>query len=419
MGTDACGGRLQMHLPVRAGCRFGLPRWQEPQRNPVMYSPVFEDLPAFIDTWLAALDRLETRDGQIVLAYATRQHDMTELAAVHSVSRERIRQIVDHHFDAISSAQRNCDSRIGQAVSSLGSWAERAGLELAYRFRRCRSAQADRFARQLINLSALKPGQQPWLNVAWALLPAPRPSRPSLKRVYPEAERALWEATAPCSPQQVRTALSSLEPVMARWPRLDLELHILAVSGVASDQDNGKYHFGRDWNTGYRRDRLLIRHYMARVLQEAGRCMTIGELAEAATAQARADGLSRRYSFQQARNALPSSRRFKWTSRSTYGLVEWDVGHTDPARHGHSRPSLAGEILHVLKTSPEPVHFSEMRGHLETRFTATLSSINSSIRRLKGSSLRIDEHGYLHRWNRSTGCGAAAADDGPESTERV
>ena len=147
--------------------------------------------------------------------------------------------------------------------------------------------------------------------------------------------------------------------------------------------------------------------------------MTIGELAEAATAQARADGSSRRYSFQQARNALPSSRRFKWTSRSTYGLVECDVGHTDPARHRHSRPSLAGEILHVLKTSPEPVHLSEMRGHLQTRFTATLGSINSSIRCLECSSLRIDEHGYLHRWNRSTGCGPPPADDGPESTERV
>ena len=67
-----------------------------------MHCPVFEHLPAFIDAWLAVLDRLETRDGQIVFAYATRQHHMTELAAVHSVSRERIRQIVDHHFDAIS-----------------------------------------------------------------------------------------------------------------------------------------------------------------------------------------------------------------------------------------------------------------------------------------------------------------------------
>ena len=64
--------------------------------------------------------------------------------------------------------------------------------------------------------------------------------------------------------------------------------------------------------------------------------------------------------------------------------------------------SLAGEIIHVLKTSPEPVHLSEMRVHLETRFTATLGSINSSIRRLEGSSLHIYEHGYLHRLTRST-----------------
>lgn len=57
--------------------------------------------------------------------------------------------------------------------------------------------------------------------------------------------------------------------------------------------------------------------------------MTIGELAEAASSQARADGPFRRYSFRQPRNALPSSRRFKWTSRSTYGLAEWVIGRSD------------------------------------------------------------------------------------------
>ena len=158
--------------------------------------------------------------------------------------------------------------------------------------------------------------------MAWALLPAPKHNRPSLKRVYPEAERALWEATTPLSPQDVSEALTALDPVMAQWPQLDLELHLLAESGAAPDPETGRYHLGRDWKTGYRRDRLLIRYYMVRALQEAGRCMTIGELAEAATAQARTDGLFRRYSFQQARHALSSSRRFKWTGRSTYGLAE-------------------------------------------------------------------------------------------------
>ena len=363
-----------------------------------MDAPVFEDLSAFIEAWLAALDRLEARHGEIVFAYATRRSTMAELAAVHGVSRERVRQIVDHHFEAIRAAQENCDGPIGEAIRSLHHWTEKARLELAYRFRRCRSAQADRLAGQLINLSALQPGQRPWLSVAWALVPAPQSGRPNLKRVCPEAERAVWEATTPLSPQEVREALKDLDPVLAQWPQLDLELHLLAVAGVAPNPETGRYHIGRHWKTGYRRDRLLIRHYMARALQEAGRCMTIGELAEAATAEAEIDGHFRQYSFQQARNALPSSRRFKWTSRSTYGLAEWDVGHTDPARGEHSRPSLAGEILHVLDASPAPVHISEMRDHLRTRFTATRSSINSAIRRLEGTSLRIYQYGYLHRY---------------------
>ncbi len=276
-----------------------------------MDSPVFEHLSAFIEAWLAALDRLEPRDGQVVFDYATSCSTMAELAAVHGVSKERIRQIVNQHFEAVWSVDEYLEGPIGRAVCSLDSWAERAGLELAYRFRRCRSTQADRFAQQLINLSVLDPAQCPWLNVAWALLPAPRHNRPGLNRVYPEVERALWEATTPLSPQEVSEALTALDPVLAEWPQLDLELHLLAVAGVAPDPETGRYHLGRDWGTGYRRDPQLIRHYMARALQEAGRCMTIGELAEAATAEAQADGHSRRYSFMQVRNALPSSRRFK------------------------------------------------------------------------------------------------------------
>ena len=419
VGADVSRGTAESHPPARAGCRLGLPRWQRHQRNQVMDSPVFENLSAFIEAWLAALDRLESREGQIVFDYATRRSTMADLATVNGVSRERMRQIVDHHFDAITVAQANCDGPIGQAVSSLGLWAERAGLELAYRFRRCSSAQEDRFARQLITLSAVRPAQRPWLNVAWALLPAPQPSRPSLKRVYPEAERALWEAATPLSPQQLRAALNTLDPVLAQWPQLDLALHLLAVSGVAPDPETGRYLLGHGWKLGYRRDRLLIRYYMARALREAGRCMTIGELAAAATAQVCADGLFRRYSFQQARNALSGNRRFKWTGRSTYGLAEWDVGHTDPARDGHARHGLAGEILHRLRTSPEPVHISEMRNHLEARFAATMGTINSSIRCLEGNSLRVDEDGYLHRWDCPVECEDAPVDYRPEPVERI
>lgn len=236
-----------------------------------MDSPVFENLSAFIEAWLAALDRLASRDGQIVFDYAIRQSTMAELAAVHALSRERVRQIVDHHFHAIAAADESRDGPIGQAVNSLQRWAERAGLELAYRFRRCRSAQAEQFAQQLTNLSALTPAQRPWLNVAWALIPAPQSARPSLKTVYPEAERTVWEAATPLSPQEVRGAMTALDPVLAQWPQLDLELHLLAVAGVAPDPETGKYHIGHDWKTGYRRDRLLIRYYMARALQKAGR----------------------------------------------------------------------------------------------------------------------------------------------------
>ena len=151
------------------------------------------------------------------------------------------------------------------AVGSLVDWAERAGLELPYHFRRCGADAADRFARQLINLSALEPGQ--------------RPSRPGLGWVYPEAERALWETTAPLTPRELRNAMTELDPMLAQWPRLDLELHLLAMAGVALDPATGRYRIERDCRAGYRRDRLLIRYYMAHALQAAGRCMIIGELA--------------------------------------------------------------------------------------------------------------------------------------------
>ena len=107
---------------------------------------------------------------------------------------------------------------------------------------------------------------------------------------------------------------------------------------------------------------------------------------------------------------MPSSRRFKCTGRYTYGLAEWDVGHANPERYGHSRHSLAGEILHRLDASPAPVRFSEMRGHLRAGFTATMGSINSSLRRLDGLWLRIDEGGFLHRRCGHTGCEDAQYD---------
>ena len=93
-----------------------------------MESPVFEDLSAFIEAWLSALDRLKSRDGQIVFDYATRRSTMAELAAAHGLSRERVWQIVDHHFEATSPLRTaDCDGPIGRAVGSLQSLGGKGG----------------------------------------------------------------------------------------------------------------------------------------------------------------------------------------------------------------------------------------------------------------------------------------------------
>ena len=84
-----------------------------------MTFPVFEDLPTFIQAWETALAQLEARDRRIVSEYATRRRTMAQLAMVHGVSKERVRQIINLRFSVIRGTERDRGAPIRRALDAL------------------------------------------------------------------------------------------------------------------------------------------------------------------------------------------------------------------------------------------------------------------------------------------------------------
>ncbi len=117
---------------------------------------------------------------------------------------------------------------------------------------------------------------------------------------------------------------------------------------------------------------------MHQVLLNAGECMSITELRDAAQDLARQEGSEQIYQTQRCINIATTDDRFRWVGSAKYGLAEWDVGHSTPNVKAGSRRGIADEIIHLLQDRPY-IHFTDLMVHLNQRFQMPEQSVRTAI----------------------------------------
>ena len=127
-----------------------------------------------------------------------------------------------------------------------------------------------------------------------------------------------------------------------------------------------------------RNPRGRVAVHMHQALLNAGECMSITELRDAAQELARQEGSEDTYKTQRCANIATTDDRFRWVGSSKYGLAEWGVGHSNPNIKAGSRRGVADEIIHLLQTCPS-IQFTDLMVHLNQRFQLPEASVRTAI----------------------------------------
>ena len=312
-----------------------------------------------------------------VLIHGQSRH---QIATEHGVTRQNIAQIVDKAIDQIRPLPGPTGhSPLAAAIAAATHTIDAAGLELAYKVKSRPRLHADTVVQQLINISAISPQERTWAIALIAITPPPAKPRPSLKGLSDDARQVAAQHLRGVSPRHLRSHLQDWQPTMAAWPNFDLKLHLAAITGIHPDRRSGRYHPVKDWTTPVHNDSLLIKHYVARALDKAGRPLNFQEITELANHLAQTDGTAHTYSESQIKNLIHCHKHFKWVGPSTWALASWDVGHSQGATEGSRRVKISDEILHVLQTSTEPVTYDQIKDHILSRFQVVEGAVRATF----------------------------------------
>ena len=233
---------------------------------------------------------------------------------------------------------------------------------------------------QLVYLGAADPDDQHLVGITTMLIPVPKPELPRLTHLVDAVDRALAKYPEGATAQRLMDGLSPpWRFLTGKWPRLQLELHIQAHTGVTPDPQTGAYSPGIRM-VDKRRDLTLIHHYLVQVLQREQHPLNITELVIKLNHAALQDGHDYTYTRTAVRKGVEDRRRLKWAGSSTYALREWAKGLSDPSRMIGRRPQIADEIAHFIRTNGKPMTMEAINAHIESRLSVASHSAYMSIR---------------------------------------
>ena len=272
------------------------------------------------------------------------------------VTRERIRQICNvacHRMRQF--AQRHPEGELAHATRATAQLAETAGLKQVYQYRRPSQNAKDHLAEQMLRLGAITPPQAPALPTACALVSKPAGKRSNLRGVERELARVVNQHPEGIEPREAVQLLERWSSRLKQWPQLDATLFAKAWLGSSfgcdGDGEDGRIHPARARNAP---DTSLTRHYVALVLHDAGKCLKVEQIAEWAS-QLAAPQKIKPFRKERCRAILVADPRFRWVGNSTYGLADWNVGHSDPS-YKQGPPAAGRRRNHILPGAAQQPH---------------------------------------------------------------
>ena len=359
-----------------------------------MQPTIFRNLEAFWAEWYEATQVMMPRSQDILEATVVHNRQGPALAQQHQVSEERIRQIcVKAKRQLIQATGQNPDGELAHTSRVTNHWAERAGLYDAFQFRRVGYHVKTRLADQLIRLHALDPPQIDSLKAACAVAAIPDGRRSILTNMKNDIQKIMTRHPAGITPHQVRQELHSWHQKLDNWPRLEIGTFTTAWLNLAPSPQDGKIRNKRNQTTPSNNDWTLVQHHLAQALVDAGKCLCLHTIVANANRIARENGLQGNYQERTSQCVMIKKDQFRWVGQSTYGLTDWDVGHTDPSQKQGYRLQVSDEIIYLLRQAGKPLPIETVLTHINQRFTVGKQAIFVGVRKCPVLFIR---RGKLH-----------------------
>ena len=344
-------------------------------RQPEAPSTVFRDAGQFLSEWDDASRSMSADRRSIANKAMLQGLRMADVALESGISRERARQQTERAINHMRKAtDANPQGELAHVRDALTRISEAAGIPI-WDFHRLGDRTQQDMTEYLINLAAINTEESHLLGPASRLVPQPGKGRPNLDSAARILRRFLLKQAGGVTPGTAFRALEPSRTAIAIWPHLDIGK--FAVSrGLATVTPEGTIKATAALLERNPRGRLAV--HMHQALLNAGECMSIRELRDAAQEMARQEGSEEIYKTQRCANIATTDDRFRWVGSSKYGLAEWGVGHSAPNVKAGRRRGVADEIIHLLQTSPS-IHFTDLMDHLNQRFQLPEASVRTAI----------------------------------------
>ena len=269
-------------------------------------------------------------------------------------------------------ADLNPQGELAHTRAALTDIAETVGTP-TWAFHRMSRSRHQHVVGQLTKLRAVTAEQSHLVQAACRLTATPPEPKPSLDN----AERALRELLKSnpdgITPGDARKRMDAERESLACWPRLDLAVFAVARLSAEITPDGLMRMPPRE-----RTKRQMFAELMVQALREAGDCLHLGDLHEAAQRLAKHEGANSQISHQTCSNIAIKAPRFRWVARSTYGLAEWNVGHSRPDLNAGRKIGVGDEILYLLEQR-SVIPLPEVTAHINRRFRVGATTVPAAI----------------------------------------
>ena len=363
-------------------------RTNNSRHSGVQTEPIFRDAHRFSAEWQRASESLPPNRRRALEELVTQGRSRSQTAQAMGISPERVRQIMEKAVAAIrQAADLNPQGELAHTRAALTDIAEAIGTP-TWAFHRMSRSRRQGVVEQLTRLEAIAPDQSLLMPAACRLTAAPPEPRPSLDN----AERALRELLRSnpdgITPEDARKHMQVERKNLACWPRLDLAVFAVAKLSAGITPDGLMRMPPREPTK-----REMFAELMVQALREAGDCMHVRDLREAAQRLAQREGTNLLIPHSTCSNIAIEDPRFRWVAKSTYGLAEWDVGHSRPDLKAGRKIGVSDEILHLLEQRPV-IPLPEVTAHINRRFRVGATTVPAAIHTSPDLTLR---NGFVMR----------------------
>lgn len=346
--------------------------------------PVFRSAEQFRAEWQQACGALPERWERILSGVVTERRSRASIAREAGVTRERIRQLVQKALENVRHwAELRPDSELRRAAQRLAEAAETAGVEV-WMFHRLGPASQQEIVARMIRCGAIALEEADLMPAACGLVRRPAGARPSLDGVTRRIQRMLAERPGGMTPDEIRAGLGRERDAINLWPSLDLATFVAATASPTV-KAKGRLRLPAKRLTRTQNQAEL----MVRALRAADRCLTIPELERRTEELSRREGVAIQHHDRSCAAIAMEDERFRWVARGTYGLAEWNVGHSRPDLKTGRKLSIRDELVHLMEDRAE-MPMADLMAHFERRFRVKPKTVRVAIHSTPGLSVRKD-----------------------------